>query len=179
VRLTKPVRTTQLADCLSSALSGKTPELDQAPRAPAAPLPRSSVRVGSAGRLLLVEDNLVNQKVARHMVERWGWRVDVAANGREGLEAVRRDEFDLVLMDCQMPEMDGFEATRAIRASRGALADLPIVAMTANAMEGDRDRCLQAGMNDYITKPIVRAELLAILDRYAHRATEETSPTNG
>jgi signal transduction histidine kinase/CheY-like chemotaxis protein len=179
VRLTKPVRTTQLADCLSSALSGKTPELEQAPRAPAAPLPRSAVRAGSAGRLLLVEDNLVNQKVARHMVERWGWHVDVAANGRAGLEAVQRDEFDLVLMDCQMPEMDGFEATRAIRASGGALADLPIVAMTANAMEGDRDRCLQAGMNDYITKPIVRAELLAILDRYAHRATEEKTPTNG
>jgi signal transduction histidine kinase/DNA-binding response OmpR family regulator len=177
MRLTKPVRTTHLAECLCAALLGGKSGADrpEAP-SPAAPLTRAPVPKGSAGRLLLVEDNLVNQKVARHMVERWGWHVDVAANGREGLEAVQRIRYDLVLMDCQMPEMDGFQATREIRALKGEMASLPIVAMTANAMEGDRDRCLAAGMNDYITKPIVRAELLAILDRYAKQKTGNAAP---
>jgi signal transduction histidine kinase/CheY-like chemotaxis protein len=174
IRLTKPVRTKHLAESLSSALLGKKSEAEKPPTP--APLPRPAVKSGSAGRLLLVEDNLVNQKVARHMVERWGWHVDVAANGREGLEAVKLVRYDLVLMDCQMPEMDGFQATREIRALEGEMIDLPIVAMTANAMEGDRDRCLEAGMNDYITKPIVRSELIGILERYAKRESDKAAP---
>jgi CheY-like chemotaxis protein len=133
---------------------------------PSASTPNAST-IGTKGIVLLVEDNLVNQKVAKHMIERWGWRVDIAANGQEGLDAVQRKHYDLVLMDCQMPEVDGFQATEEIRAMSGPLAEIPIVAMTANAMEGDRDRCLEAGMDDYITKPIVGAELMRVLNRYA------------
>ena len=112
-------------------------------------------------RVLLAEDNVVNAKLAVRMLERLGCRVDVASNGHEALKMVQSIPFDIVFMDCQMPEMDGFEATRAIRAweddlARGQVADtrLPIVALTANAMQGDRERCLAAGMDDYITKPL-------------------------
>jgi CheY-like chemotaxis protein len=106
-------------------------------------------------RVLLVEDNLVNQKVASRLLEKQGHSVQVAENGREALEAIDEGEFDLVLMDVQMPEMDGFATTAAIRqreASSGRR--LPIVALTANAMQGDRERCLGAGMDGYVAKPV-------------------------
>ncbi len=127
-------------------------------------------------RVLLAEDNVVNAKLAVRMLERLGCRVDVASNGHEALKMVQSIPFDIVFMDCQMPEMDGFEATRAIRqwedASRVGPFDvstepmtrLPIVALTANAMQGDRERCLAAGMDDYITKPLARADLARVLE---------------
>lgn len=111
-------------------------------------------------RVLLAEDNAVNQKVAAMLLRRIGFEVDVAANGQEALAAVGRVHYDAVLMDCQMPEMDGYEAARAIRKMEGPSAFVPIIALTANALVGDRDRCLASGMNDYIAKP-VRAEVLA------------------
>ena len=121
-------------------------------------------------RVLLAEDNVVNAKLAVRLLERLGCRIDVASNGHEALKMVQSIPFDLVFMDCQMPEMDGFEATRAIRAwertSRiepSPATRLPIVALTANAMQGDRDRCLEAGMDDYITKPLARADLQRVL----------------
>ena len=115
-------------------------------------------------RLLLVEDNEINQQVASELLEGAGFLVDIANNGREGIEAVAKGDYDLVLMDIQMPELDGFEATRRIRSSGTAGSDhLPIVAMTANAMAGDRERSLEAGMNDHITKPIDPAELFSAL----------------
>ncbi|MGE3164957.1 MAG: ATP-binding protein [Planctomycetota bacterium] len=118
-------------------------------------------------RLLVVEDNAVNQLVARRQLEKLGARVDVASNGRQGCEAALANRYDLIFMDCQMPEMDGFEATKVIRASDDAHAHrVPIVALTANAFEGDRDRCLDVGMNDYITKPVRAAELVRILSRW-------------
>jgi len=130
-------------------------------------------------RLLLVEDNSINQKVASRLLEKRGHRVDVAANGLEAIEAVRRFPYDLVFMDCQMPEMDGYEATAQIRReemlgavrhrtrkAQEGLEHLPIIAMTAGAMQGDRERCLSVGMDDYITKPIHPDALDALLRQW-------------
>jgi CheY-like chemotaxis protein/HPt (histidine-containing phosphotransfer) domain-containing protein len=110
-----------------------------------------------------VEDNLVNQRVASAQLGRLGYEVDVAGNGIEALAAVGRQEYDLVFMDCRMPEMDGFEATRAIRAREGEGRRLPIVAMTANALESDREACLAVGMDDYISKPAGSHDLRRVL----------------
>ncbi len=118
-------------------------------------------------RLLLVEDNQVNKMLAVRLLEKRGHRVVVAGNGREALAALEKENFDLVLMDVQMPEMDGFEATAAIRrAERGTANHQPVVAMTAHAMKGDRERCLAAGMDGYLSKPIRPQELDKVLDRY-------------
>ena len=113
--------------------------------------------------LLLVEDNAINQKLAIALLERWGHRVTVAENGQVALDWVSKHTFDVILMDMMMPVMDGLEATRRIRAKETAGSRIPIVAMTANAMESDRERCLEAGMDDYISKPIKAQELLALL----------------
>lgn len=123
----------------------------------------------SHARVLLVEDNLVNQQVALFSLRRLGTEVTVAANGRLALEALASAQFDLVLMDCQMPEMDGFEATRRIRQMnlRRGEGRLPVIAMTANALDGDRERCLQAGMDDYLSKPFKQEQLREIIDRWA------------
>jgi CheY-like chemotaxis protein/two-component sensor histidine kinase len=115
--------------------------------------------------ILVADDNLVNQKVAGAMIKRLGYQVDIVANGQETIEALRLIPYDLVLMDCQMPEMDGFEATRLIRREESKVLDcnIPISAMTASAMKGDKERCLQAGMNDFIAKPVRMKELENIL----------------
>jgi two-component system sensor histidine kinase/response regulator len=119
-------------------------------------------------RILLAEDNLVNQKVARRMLELEGHQVEVVGNGREAIAALDRDLFHLVLMDIQMPEMDGFEATAAIRERESfAGGRVPILAMTAHAMSGDEDRCLTAGMDGYIAKPVRKAELVQAINRVA------------
>ncbi len=125
-------------------------------------------------RLLLVEDNAINQAVALAALERWGIRTDVASNGREALEALRKARYDLVLMDVQMPEMDGFEATATLRDPSSGVLDprVPVVAMTAHAMHEDRQRCLDAGMNDYLSKPIEPAEMERVLTRYLPSAPE-------
>ena len=118
---------------------------------------------------VLTEDNVVNQKVALMMLHNVGLRADVAANGLEVLEALDRQDYDVVLMDVQMPEMDGLEATRQI--ARKRVAQKPwIIAMTANALAGDREKCLRAGMNDYIAKPIKRQALIAALSKSPRRA---------
>ncbi len=116
-------------------------------------------------RILLAEDNVVNQKVATHLLDRIGYRADIAANGLEVLEAVKRQSYDVVLMDVQMPEMDGLEATRRICQELPIEKRPRIIAMTANAMQGDREKCLDAGMDDYITKPVRREELAAALSK--------------
>jgi CheY-like chemotaxis protein len=110
-------------------------------------------------RILLAEDNLVNQKLALRLLQQMGYRADLAANGIEAIECVERKVYDVVLMDVQMPEMDGLEASRQITASHAAHKRPRIVAMTANAMQGDREQCLAAGMDDYVTKPF-RVEAL-------------------
>jgi CheY-like chemotaxis protein len=120
--------------------------------------------------VLLVEDHAINQKLAVALLERWGHRVTVADNGQIALDQFDRQKFDVVLMDMMMPVMDGLEATRAIR-SRESARRTPIIAMTANAMEADRDRCIEAGMDDYLSKPIKAQELQSMLARYADAVT--------
>ena len=111
------------------------------------------------GRVLVVEDNPVNQTVARKLLGSLGLEVSVAANGLEAIEATSETRFAMIFMDCQMPLMDGFEATAVIRSLEDEGEHIPIVAMTANALQGDRERCLRAGMDDYLAKPVAKSEL--------------------
>ncbi|WP_415896109.1 response regulator [Neptuniibacter sp. PT34_22] len=128
------------------------------------------------GKILLVEDNITNQAVARVLLEQLGLKIDIAANGEEALAAIKLINYDLVFMDCQMPVMDGYEATRTIRQD-STYEKLPVVAMTANAMAGDREKCLQAGMDDYITKPINVEHLIQALNKWLPTKTK-TSTVN-
>jgi PAS domain S-box-containing protein len=157
----KPVKQSDLFDaiviCLGSSLRRDTLALAAAPPAPGAARPL---------RILLAEDNAVNQKLMVRLLEKRGHRVTLAADGKEALAALDREDFDLALMDVQMPEIDGFEATSAIRRGEQATGrHLPIIAMTAHAMKGDRERCLKAGMDGYVSKPIQAAELFEIIER--------------
>ncbi len=117
----------------------------------------------------MAEDNLVNQKLAEKMLEKRGHRVVVTSNGREAMEALNKERFDLILMDIQMPEMDGLTATRKIRNSKSEIQNIPIIAMTAHAMKGDRERCLAAGMDGYVSKPVKAEELFAVIEKHAPR----------
>jgi signal transduction histidine kinase/DNA-binding response OmpR family regulator/putative methionine-R-sulfoxide reductase with GAF domain len=177
--LTKPVRPTRLRDALSRALGG-APAPAVAPAAPAAEI--SAEAAGAPPRrlrVLVAEDNAVNQRVVIRMLETAGCRVDAVANGREAIDTFARLPYDLVFMDCQMPEMDGFEATRAIRdAERGNVSGrrVPIVALTANALQGDREQCLAAGMDDYLAKPITKDAFGASLRRWG---AQGGPPTDG
>jgi len=117
-------------------------------------------------RILVVEDNLVNQKVAARIIEKLGYAVDVVADGAEALEAIERESYGLILMDCQMPVMDGYEATEEIRRREGAHRRTPIVALTAHAMETNRQRCLDIGMDDFVTKPVTSDQLQRVLDNW-------------
>jgi signal transduction histidine kinase/CheY-like chemotaxis protein len=165
--LTKPVRESQLFDCLVTVLDRSGVMSTQSNAAtPATLVTRYALkeRETMARKLILVaEDNIVNQLVAARQVENMGYRADVVANGLEAVEALARIPYDLVLMDCQMPEMDGYQATAAIRLSEGQSKHTPIIAMTASAMEGEREKCLAAGMNDYISKPVKSEALHAML----------------
>jgi len=165
----QPVRQSQLFDRIMDALAAVAiPSAEPINIVPAAPLPAPAQR---QVRILLAEDNVVNQKVAGKNIERAGHQYDVANNGQEAVDMVLRTPYDLVLMDCQMPGIDGFAATKLIRQATldGRLAGgrrtrLPIIALTANAIKGDREICLQAGMDGYLTKPLNPKELVAAID---------------
>ena len=128
-------------------------------------------------RILVVEDSIVNQQVAIGMLAALGYRADVVANGLEAIEAVGRIPYAAILMDCQMPEMDGYEATREIRLREGSGRHTPIIALTADVMKDARAKSLSAGMDDYITKPLKRAELAAALERSLPRLVMVESPS--
>jgi two-component system, sensor histidine kinase and response regulator len=171
--LVKPVKQSRLFDCLISVLGRSAAEHVFAKPAAGskaeAPLPETA-HVQRA-RILLAEDNLVNQKVALAQLRALGFSADSAANGHEVISALKLAPYDIILMDCQMPDMDGYEATRRIRqaeraAEAGWRAPIRIIAMTANAMSGDREKCLAAGMDDYLSKPVRRAELALAMARW-------------
>jgi GAF domain-containing protein/DNA-binding response OmpR family regulator len=161
--LPKPVKPSALHDVLVSVLAEAARRAEPAVRAPERPAIDAGLGERHPLRILLAEDNAVNQKLALRLLSNMGYAADVAADGRQTIEAVEKSRYDVILMDVQMPELDGLEATRRIRASWPE-RKLHIIAMTANAMAGDRDACIAAGMNDYISKPIdprLLAEALA------------------
>ncbi len=172
--LIKPVRQAQLYACIKLVLGQATTLPSSMVSAPLVTKHQLiEAEACSRGRMLVVEDNVVNQKVAVRLLENLGYKADVAANGLEAIDAIRRLPYDVVLMDCQMPELDGFEATRRIREleMRGELnRHIPIIALTANAMQEDRERCLSAGMDDYVSKPVNVEQLTRILTRWANKA---------
>ncbi len=158
--MVKPVRPSQLFDVLQTVLAERgghgRERMDAIGPAPAVP----------RARVLIVEDNAANQKVAMRMIQRLGFRADVAGTGGEAVTLIGRGHYDAVLMDCQMPEMDGYEASRQIRHNERGGRHVPIIAMTADALEGERERCLEAGMDDYITKPVKLHVVAAVLERW-------------
>ncbi len=183
--LTKPVRQQKLQECLAMVM-GVSTDISYGLDSPLiTQFSRQERPNVASGRILVVDDHIVNQQLAELMLERLGHRVDSVGNGIEAVEAVSRQHYDLVLMDCQMPEMDGYEATREIRrreaniqessipSERQATGDegkvrahIPIIAMTANAMQGDRDRCVASGMDDYLSKPIRAQDLDRVLSQW-------------
>jgi PAS domain S-box-containing protein len=169
-RLARPIRQTQLAACLRAVLAGGTypaaPIVDAISAAPERIVPATGSADTRPARVLVAEDNPVNQKVVQRQLARLGYLVDMVTDGAEAVEAVRRVAYDAVLMDCQMPGLDGYEATRQIRAREGGGGHLPIIALTASALPGDRERCLAAGMDEHLTKPLRMQDLGAVLDRW-------------
>lgn len=171
--LTKPVRYQQLYECLGMVLGRGN--------APSAPLITRYTLAENHTQarlpILLAEDNMINQKVVVLMLKKLGYRVDVAADGGEALSAIGKVNYHLVLMDCQMPEVDGFEATLAIRQlEKGSGRFTPIIALTANAMQGDRERCLACGMDDFLSKPVRLDDLARILEKYSPLLKNSAAP---
>jgi CheY-like chemotaxis protein len=173
----KPIKQSELLDAINAAVGTRIPERERARATERELLPRLRPL-----RILLAEDSLVNQKLAIGLLEKYGHCITVANNGQEAVRAWEGQEFDLVLMDIQMPEMDGLEATAAIRArEQQASRHTPILAMTAHALKGDRELCLAAGMDDYVSKPMRTQELFAAVGRVlgtlaVARAAEDARP---
>jgi CheY-like chemotaxis protein len=178
--LVKPVRQSQLLNTLATAWSKKlqsgfatrTKALDEI----AAVKSKLAGRfAGAPVRVLVAEDNAVNQKVAVRMLERLGLRPDVAGNGREAVELCAMLPYDLIFMDCQMPEMDGYTATTEIRKRQGSDVRVAIIAMTAEVMDGCREHCIAAGMDDYIAKPVRLEDMIEALKKWVPQAIPATS----
>ena len=168
--IAKPIKRRALFECVCRVLHG-TVQSEVPVRTPeeAVPAPPKT-----RGRILVAEDNPVNQRVARLQVQRLGFEVDVVDNGKAALEALSRQFYSMVLMDCQMPLMDGYEATRELRRRQNGGRHVPVVAMTANAFAADREACLQAGMDDYLSKPVELRALEEVLQRWAQPVPADT-----
>ena len=164
--LTKPVRQSSLFDAIVNAVSKKTPGSGEGAA--------SGVATAAAknGRILIAEDNRVNQRVAAFILKKLGYESDVVNNGVEALRALESKPYALILMDSHMPEMDGFAATAAIRGKGGKLKDIPIIAVTADALTGDREKCIQAGMSDYLSKPVSLEAVRRVLSHWLHEDTD-------
>jgi CheY-like chemotaxis protein len=162
--LTKPLKPSQLFDVLMSIFASGQARTGARTEEARPRLDPEMARTHPL-RILLAEDNVVNQKLALRLLQQMGYRADIASNGLEAIQSIERQTYDMVLMDVQMPELDGLEATRQIVARWPKSARPQIVAMTANAMQGDREVCLAAGMDDYIVKPIRVEELVGALLR--------------
>jgi len=164
--LTKPVRQSQLYDCIALVLA----RANQTPEVSRGLITRHTIAESAKHgvRILLADDNTINQKVAQALLNNLGYRADVVANGREAVQALGFINYDLVLMDCEMPEMDGFEATAVIRDSNSKVLNhaVPIIAMTANSMTGDREECIEAGMDDYLAKPVRKNQLAEVIGKW-------------
>ncbi len=202
--VTKPIRKDQLYQCLTTVLGSASTSADTHPVPLITNHSLREISQQHRSRILVVDDHRINQQLAVLILDRLGLRAEVATNGKEALEAVSLESFDIVLMDCHMPEMDGYEATRAIRKMESKKLEvkskelggknlefgtsdtspfsllpshlhLPIIAMTANAMKGDREKCLEAGMDDYLTKPIQREELVHTLEKWLPVVTGDSS----
>jgi two-component system sensor histidine kinase/response regulator len=169
--LVKPVNAVELRQAILKALGATSqPELQSVAAVLAGTEPGENNQARPL-RILLTEDNAVNQKLMLHLLEKRGYLVTVAADGARAVEACKRQSFDLILMDIQMPEMGGFEATQLIRAAEALTGNhVPIVALTAHAMKGDRERCLEAGMDDYLSKPIQQKALFESVTRLTELA---------
>ncbi|RJQ84119.1 MAG: response regulator [Desulfobacteraceae bacterium] len=169
--LTKPVRRSLLFDCLIAVINRDTKELIETTSDRPDPCNAQALPECSGATILLAEDNPINQKLAMHLLGKFGLNAEAVINGRQAVEALARKAFDLVLMDIQMPEMDGLAATRIIRDPHSAVLNhrVPIVALTAHAMKGDREKCLDAGMDDYLAKPIQPDALLKVLEQQIGR----------
>jgi CheY-like chemotaxis protein len=183
--LTKPVRQSRLYNVLMEAFSVEARVEVEEPEAHAESASAPAIEAGTNGRLriLLAEDNAINQKLAILLLEKKGWHVTAVSDGKKALQALESESFDLILMDVQMPKMGGFEATKAIREKEnGTGAHIPIVAMTAHAMKGDKEKCLKAGMDDYVAKPINAKELYATVERIRNgklQPPENLEPAGG
>jgi CheY-like chemotaxis protein len=175
--LLKPVTQRDLIDCMTMVLGVRAVAWQMKSQPIVTRHVLRAQRTLDTPRILLAEDNAVNQKVACHMLEKMGYRVDVAVNGQAAVDAWATGRYDLVLMDCQMPVMDGYEATKAIRARESADKRIPIVALTAHAMKGADNECIAAGMDDYLSKPIDRALMAACLERWI-KFNDEGSDAN-
>jgi CheY-like chemotaxis protein/HPt (histidine-containing phosphotransfer) domain-containing protein len=170
--ISKPVTPSTVLDAIHHELGGSVDRASDGAVDAEAAL-RAELERHRGSQVLLVEDNEINQQIAQEILTEMGLEVTIAANGRQAVERVGREAFQLVLMDCQMPVLNGYDATRELRADP-QFADLPILAMTANAMAGDRERCLEAGMNDHIAKPIDPHALMTALVRWLPAAALET-----
>jgi CheY-like chemotaxis protein/HPt (histidine-containing phosphotransfer) domain-containing protein len=173
--LNKPVRGTDLHACVAAAIGVSMPNATRYPDTSIIPTFVSSTTslANATARVLLAEDNIINQEIAVAMLEDTGYRVTVVENGLQVLSTLANGAFDVVLMDCQMPEMDGFEATRMLRRQEieTGRPRMPVIALTANAVSGDKERCLEAGMDDYVSKPVRRDVLLAAIAHWTHPST--------
>jgi len=173
--LTKPVQPSELLDAILKAMGGREEVATAAVEDIQSAQPSSTV--GNGTRILLAEDNAVNRQLAGRLLEKRGYTVIIAKNGIEALAAVEREEIDMVLMDVQMPEMDGLEAIRAIRSNEKiSKRHLPIISLTAHVMKGDREKCIEAGADDYIPKPIQPANLFAAMERMCPRRPDDSQP---